>query len=75
MIVERLKHEETLHSFSDLMKIFVKMVVGERGVAGVLMVVRRGVQGGCGVFLQICNRTNSDCLPVIDSPLLGDGVL
>ncbi len=34
MIVERLKHEETLHSFSDLMKIFVKMVVGERGVAG-----------------------------------------
>ncbi len=33
------------------------------------MVVWRGVHGGCGVFFfQICNRTRSDCLPVVDSP-------
>ncbi len=30
------------------------------------MVVWRGVQSGCGVFFQICNRTHSDCLPVVD---------
>ncbi len=34
----------------------------------VLMVVWRGVQSGCGVFFQICNRSHSDCLPVVDSP-------
>ncbi len=32
------------------------------------MVVWRGVQGGCGVFFQTCNRTHSDCLLVVDSP-------
>ncbi len=32
------------------------------------MVVWRGVQGGCGVFFQTCNRTHSDHLPVVDSP-------
>ncbi len=29
------------------------------------MVVWRGVQRGCGVFFQICNRTHLDCLPVV----------
>ncbi len=32
------------------------------------MVVWRGVQGGCGLFFRICNRTHSDCQPVVDSP-------
>ncbi len=32
------------------------------------MVVWRGVQGDCGVFFQICNINNSDCLPVVNSP-------
>ncbi len=32
------------------------------------MVVCRGVQSGCGVFFQTCNRTLSNCLPVVDSP-------
>ncbi len=91
MMVERLKHEGTSHSSSDLLKICVKMGaswsaqvlrqagdtpsgpgafllllflktcrtssslifsagVGERGLLEVLMVVWRGVQGGCGVF-------------------------
>ncbi len=32
------------------------------------MVVWRGVQGGgVGCFFQICNRTHSDRLPVVDS--------
>ncbi len=35
---------------------------------GMLEVVWRGVQSRCGVFFQICNRTHSDCLPVVDSP-------
>ncbi len=32
------------------------------------MVVRRGVQSGCGVFFQTCSRTHSDRLPVVDCP-------
>ncbi len=32
------------------------------------MVVWRGVQGGCGVFFQTCNRARSNRLPVVDSP-------
>ncbi len=109
-MVERLKHEGTSHSSSDLLKIVVKMggqlvstgfqtgwcdtslglvlfsysaprrpgahplhwsevqVWGRGGLLEVLMVVWRGVQGGCGVYIQICNRTHSDCLPVVDSP-------
>ncbi len=38
------------------------------GLVEVLMVLWRGVQGECGVFFQICNRTHSDHLPVVDSP-------
>ncbi len=110
MMMERLKHEGTSHSSSDLLKIFVKTGaswsaqyfrqtgitqsgrgafllfcfrktwctsslliwiagVGERGVAaGGVMVVWRGVQGGCGVFFQTCNGTYSNRLPVVDSP-------
>ncbi len=43
-------------------------VSGRGGLLEVLMVVWRGVQSRCGVFFQICNRTHSDCLPVVDSP-------
>ncbi len=109
MMVERLKHEGTSHSSSDLLKICVKMgaswsaqvlgrlvthhlglvlsffcsfwrsgarhlllsavqVWGRGGMLEVLMVVWRGVQGGCGVFVQTCSRTHSDRLPVVDSP-------
>ncbi len=39
-------------------------VWGRGGLLEVLMVV----QSGCGVFFQICNRTHSDCLPVVHSP-------
>ncbi len=38
------------------------------GLLEVLMVVWRGVQSECGLFFQTCNRTHSDCLPVVDSP-------
>ncbi len=35
----------------------------------VLMVVLRGVQGGCGVFFNTqFFRTHSDRLPIVDSP-------
>ncbi len=41
---------------------------GERGVAGGVIIVWRCVQSGVWVFFfQICNRTHSDCLPVVDS--------
>ncbi len=109
MMVERLKHEGTSHSSSDLLKICVKMGaswsaqdlrqagdtpsgpgaflllffmktcrtssslifsagVGERGLLEVLMVVWRGVQGGCGVFFQTCSKRHSNRLLVVDSP-------
>ncbi len=32
------------------------------------MVVWRGVQSGCGVFVQTCNKTHSDRPPVVYSP-------
>ncbi len=90
MMVERWKHERTLHSASYLLKICVKTGglldstgfsgrlgafllffflktwrtsssficrCGERGVA-VFMDVWAGVQSGCGVFFQTCNRTH-----------------
>ncbi len=43
-------------------------VWGRGELLEVLMVVWRGVQSRCGVFFQICNRTHSACLPVVDSP-------
>ncbi len=33
-----------------------------------LMVVWRGVQGGCGVFFQTCSKRHSNRLLVVDSP-------
>ncbi len=56
---------KTWHTSSSLIWI---AGVGRGGLLEVLMVVWRGVQGGCGVFFQICNRNHSDCLPVVDSP-------
>ncbi len=110
MMVERLKHEGTSHSSSDLLKMCVKMgaswsaqvlrqtgdtpsgpgaflllffmktchtssslifsagVGGMGGLQEVLMVVWRGVQGGCGVFFQTYSKSHSDRLLVVDSP-------
>ncbi len=57
---------KTWHTSSSLIWI---VVVGERGVAGVVwMVVWRGVQGGCGVIFQTYSKRHSNRLPGIDSP-------
>ncbi len=42
--------------------------VGESGLLEVLMVVWRGVQGGCGVFIQTYSKSHSNRLLVVDSP-------
>ncbi len=97
-MVERLKHEGTSHSSSDLLKICVKMVASwsaqvfrqagdtPSGPGAFLLlfflktwrmssslICSAGVGGGglqevWMVFFQTCNRTHSDCLPVVDSP-------
>ncbi len=47
--------------------LFSVQVWGRGGLLEVLMVVWRGVKGGCGVVFQTCSRTHSDRLPVVDS--------
>ncbi len=50
-MVEHLKHEGTSHSSSARhLHLFSVQVWGRGGLLEVLMVMWRGVQGGCGMF-------------------------
>ncbi len=56
---------KTCHTSSSLI---FSAGVGRGGLLEVLMVVWRGVQGGCGVFFQTYSKSHSNRLLDVDSP-------